>query len=260
MSVRLRSQRAAFTTNAATVRRWAMIFMTAGVAGRSLIQNALLNTSSVSMEELAAAMSADSTVTILVTAALICQIVETCAVPLFSFLLVEGFRKTSGFEKYLIRVCALALVSEIPYNFAMAGKLLDLGSRNPVFGLVICLVMLYLYRRFAGKGLKNLAMKALITVAAFLWCRMLRIDHGIFFVILVGVLWLVRDKDNMRAIYGFSGALICTMFTPYYIASCMSFLFLHLYVDEPVETNRKFNYAFYPVLLLVCGGAALFLA
>ncbi len=260
MSLRLRSQRPRKSTTAATIRKWAMIFMTAGILGNSLIGNALLSTHSVSEEELAAAMSADPVVSVLVTIALFCQVIETCAVPLFSFLLVEGFRKTSGFEKYLVRIGGLALISELPYNLAMSGKIFALGSRNPVFGLLICLVMLFFFSKYAEKGLKNLAMKALIIIAAFLWCVMLRIDHGIFFVILVAVLWFVREKENMRAIYGFSGALICTMFNMYYIASCMSFLFIHSYEDVKVESNKKLNYALYPVLLLVCGVVGLFLA
>ena len=143
MSMRLSARRPERHTDAAALRKWAMIFLTAGVIGQGLIQNRLLGMGSLSSTELLSNMQADSSVMTLVTIALFCQVLETCAVPLFSFLLVEGFLRTRSFEKYLIRVGAVALISELPYNLAYGGKILELSSRNPVFCLFICIVMLY---------------------------------------------------------------------------------------------------------------------
>ena len=147
----------------------------------------------------------------------------------------------------------MALISELPYNLAYSGKLLDLNSRNPVFGLFICLVMLFFYGRYVDKGVKNTALKAMITVAAFLWCLMLHIDQGICLVVMVAMLWFARSKSNVRAVLGFSSAMLCTIFDMYYIGSCLSFIMLHRYNEERGEQNEKLNYAFYPAALLVIG-------
>ena len=253
MSIRLASQRIPNGRDAASIRRWAMIFLAIGIIGQSVIQNGLLSMNSITGDQLVDAMVADSVVTGLVTAALVCKVVETCAAPLFAFLLVEGFRRTSSFEKYLVRVGGVAVVSEIPYNLAYGGKLLDFGSRNPVFGLCICLVMLFFFNRYADKGFKNTAMKALIFAAAFLWCKMLGIDQGVCLVILVGILWLARSKGDMRALYAFVGAMLCTIFSTYYMGCCLSCIMLHRYNEERGEQNWKLNYAFYPAALLVAG-------
>lgn len=259
MSIRLASRRIPQGRDAASIRKWAFFFLTVGTVGQCILQNRLLMLDQVTMEELAAAMDQSPLVYGLFTVALICMFMAPCAAPLFCFLLVEGFQRTSSYEKYLLRVGAAALITEIPYNLAMGGKLLDLGSRNPVFGMFICLIMLYFFNRYAEKGLMNLLMKALIAAAAFLWCRMLGIDQGSCLVILVGFLWMVRDKSNVRSMFAFCGAMVCTLFNMYYIGSCLSCIMLHRYNEERGEQNEKLNYAFYPVLLLVTGIAALFI-
>ena len=259
MSLRLSSRRLPQGRDCASLRKWGMVFLTAGVIGSGIIQNALMNMNSLTGDELLAAMEGNSTMMPLLTVALICKFVETCAAPLFALLLVEGFRRTSSFEKYLLRIGAVALVSEIPYNLAIGGKLFVLSTRNPVFGLFICLIMLFFYGRYADKCLKNTLIKLLISAAAFLWCAMLRIDHGICMVVMVGFLWMARDKSNSRAMFGFCAAMLCTVFNMYYIGCCLSCIMLHRYNDERGEQNVKFNYAFYPALLLIVGIAARFI-
>ena len=253
MSLRLSSRRTPRGTDAAAIRKWGMIFLTIGIIGQCILQNRLLNMNSVTGNELLGAMESAPMVMPLLTAALVCKIIETCAAPLFAFLLVEGFQRTRSFEKYLIRVGVVALISELPYNLAYSGKLFELSSRNPVFGLFICMVMLYFYTRYPDKGMKNFAMKALITLAAFLWCLMLHIDQGICLVIMTAILWYARARSNGRSVLGFCGAMFCTVFDMYYIGSGLACIMLHRYNEERGEQNEKLNYAFYPVVLLIVG-------
>ena len=259
MSMRLAARRIPQGRDAASIRKWAMIFLTVGIIGQGIIQNRLLHMNSVSGDELLAAMEHSPMVMPLLTAALVCKVVETCAAPLFAFLLVEGFQRTRSFEKYLLRVGAVAVISELPYNLAYGGKLFELSSRNPVFGLFICMVMLFFYARYEDKGLKNTAMKALITVAAFLWCLMLHIDQGICLVIMTAILWYARARSNGRSVLGFCGAMICTLFNMYYIGSGLACIMLHRYNEERGEQNEKLNYAFYPAVLLIVGIIGLFI-
>ena len=259
MSMRLAARRIPQGRDAASIRKWAMIFLTVGIIGQGIIQNRLLHMNSVSGDELLAAMEHSPMVMPLLTAALVCKVVETCAAPLFAFLLVEGFQRTRSFEKYLLRVGAVAVISELPYNLAYGGKLFELSSRNPVFGLFICMVMLFFYARYEDKGLKNTAMKALITVAAFLWCLMLHIDQGICLVIMTAILWYARARSNGRSVLGFCGAMFCTVFDMYYIGSGLACIMLHRYNEARGEQNEKLNYAFYPAVLLIVGIIGLFI-
>ena len=60
MSMRLSAQRAPRGTSAAGLRKWALIFLTAGVIGQGLIQNRLLNMDVISANELLEHMQANS--------------------------------------------------------------------------------------------------------------------------------------------------------------------------------------------------------
>lgn len=246
--------------NAAALRKWGIVFLALGIFGESILRNGLLSMDTVSMEELLAAMETDPVVMGLAAVALMLQFVETCAAPIFAFLLVEGFQRTSSFEKYLLRVAGVALASEIPYNLAYGGKLLVTASRNPAWSMVICLVMLFFMNRYSEKGIKYFAMKVLIFTAAILWCLMLHIDQGICIVVLVAILWYARSKSNVRAMFGFCGAMVCTLFNMFYIGACLSAILLHRYDEERGEQSAVFNHCAYPCILLLCGVAYRFLS
>ena len=88
---------------------------------------------------------------------------------------------------------------------------------------------------------------------------MLRIDEGTPLVILVAVLWALRNKPVYRNIGGCITAIACSLLSPYYVASPMAFLALHFYNGEKGEGNQLVNYLAYPVILLAIGLCAKFL-
>jgi len=245
-----------FSSN--VLRTWGMIFVAAGLIGRCVIQNQLLNMAETTNQQLLEAMQNSENVMILATVAIALQAVETCAAPVFCFLLAEGFQKTHNFKNYFLRVLGVALLSEIAYNFAFSGKLLEMSSRNPVFAMVLCLVVLYFYQRYAGKGIAGFAIKAAVTVAAVLWAGMLRIDSGVPCLILTTVLWACRKKPGYRIFVGCVVAVVCSALSPFYLASPMGFLAVHGYNGEKGADNKLINYLAYPVLLFVAGAVANF--
>ena len=257
MSENLRQDNTGLTSGA--LRTWGAIILALGIAGQAILQNRVLQMGSISGTELLKLMQESGDMMGAATLALVLQAVYACAAPIFAFLLVEGFCHTGNFARYFLRVLGVAIVSEIPYNLAMGGQFWVADSRNPVFALAICLVVLYLYKRFSGKTAGMVATRVLVTVAAFLWMGMLRIEEGQSLLILTVVIWAVRNKQNFRAIIGCTAAFACTLFSPFYIASPMSFLAIHFYNGEKGGDNKLVSYLSYPVLLLVFGLVAKFL-
>ena len=236
-----------------------LLFLTLGIAGRCLIQNRMLGMANTTSQQLLALLDQNPELMGAATTALVLQMIYCSAVPVFAFLLVEGFCHTGNFRNYLLRVLGVAVLSELPYNLAMGDSLLVTGSRNPVFALVISLTVLYFYRRYSEKTGRNLGIKALVTLAAVLWIGMLRIDDGLAVLLLTAVIWALRNKPNFRTLGSCGAAIACTLISPYYALSPMSFIAAHFYNEEQGEANRIPTYLAYPAILLAVAAAGKFL-
>ena len=237
-----------------SLRAWGMLFAVAGIVSRSILQNQMLGVGLRSMQELMELMQSSDTAMVVATIALVLQAMETVAVPIFVFLLFEGFQHTSDWKKYLLRVAGLAVLTEIPFDLAMNNSVLEFGSQNPVFGLALCLVLMYLWTRFAGKKL----MCVIMALAAVLWAVMLKIEHGIPMVLMICIIYIFRNKRMFMGFSGVAVAAMCTAFSPFYLIAPMGFLAIHFYNGEKGESSRLVNYLFYPVALLAIGLIAKF--
>ena len=240
--------------HAGNLRAWGMLFAIAGIISRSILQNRMLGVGLRSMQELMELMQTSESAMAIATVALVLQAVETVAVPIFVFLLAEGFIHTSDWKKYFARVAGLALLTEIPYDLAMNGKVLEFGTQNPVIGLVLCMVLLYLFERFSGKKL----LCVIMALAGLVWAMMLRVDHGIPMILMICVVRIFRNKRMFMGFSGMAAAALCTGISPFYLAAPMGFLAIHFYNGEQGNSSKLVNYLFYPVTLLVIGLVAKF--
>ncbi len=246
---RLRAQRPS-GLNRDGLKKWGMLFVLLGVFGRAVLQNRFLGMNEINADQLLAVMETVPEAMLLATFAIVMQFVETCAAPIFCFLLAEGFAHTSNVQKYITRVFLLAAVSEIPYNLALGTGFLDLSTRNPVFGLFVAQVVMYLYCSYPGLSLKNVFVKVLVFVAAVFWCSMLKIENGTCILLLTLTFWAFRNKPNFRNLAGGAAAMLCSLFSLFFMAAPMGMLVIHFYNGEAGKGSRKWNYAFYPALLL----------
>lgn len=217
-----------------------------------VIQNKILSVGQITNSQLLEVIQNRPGGMVYASLALIGQVLEICAVPVFAFLLAEGARYTTSYQKYLLRVAGLAAVCEIPYNLLMNGSVFVVGSLNPAFGAVMSLVMLYFFRTFRDKSASHMAIKAVAVLGAYLWSTFLGVPFGGTCVILTAVLWATRERQNLRLIAGCFAGIACAVFSPLYLLSPLAFLAIHFYSGEYGHQNRLIKYLSYPVILIVC--------
>lgn len=228
---------------------WGLIFLIAGTVSRGLIQNSMLHLGRITPSALLEAMQSDAVMSY-VTAALVLQALETCAVPIFAYLLVEGVQHTSDLPRYMLRVLGLAVLTEIPFNLATSGQIFELSSRNPVVGLALGIIMLFFYCRYPEKGFKQGFIRVLVTIGAIGWCAMLRVEYGVSLVLITAVLWAFRKKQMLGNFIAASVSLLCSLSSLLYIAAPMGFLIIHFCNGEREESSRALRYLLYPLILL----------
>lgn len=233
---------------------WGMLFVLAGMVGRSYLQNRVLQIGTLTGQQLLEVMSSSGAAMAAATASLVMQALETCAVPIFAFLLADGFQKTKSRRKMFLSLALTAVISELPYNLVMSGKLVDLTSRNPVVAMVIGMLVLYFFRRYEEKTMKNVLVKIAVSIAAALWCVMLNVTHGVALLVVTVVMWALRNKGQLRVLFGAVAATACSIMSLFYMVSAMGVLPVHLYREEEEQTeDGVMLYLAYPVLLLAVG-------
>lgn len=271
MNERLAPQRKPKGLDAQKLRWIALICIVVGIVARTILEQRILGIYDGQFNEMLEVLDSSDANLKIATAAIIMQLIQVCALPLFAFLLVEGVKYTSNFRNYFLRVLAVAVASEIPYDLAYQGKWLDLSVQNPALGLVVAMAMIFLFKSYAGKGVKSVFVNIVAVLFAMLWVLMLAVENGVAMVVIVAALWFTRKKKGIQV---FAGAMV-TCVVPSVISFmtfCMDtmvgtrlyaegeflrymmaplvFLLVHYYNEEPGDRKRIINYAAYPVLLL----------
>lgn len=227
---------------AATLKWYGCITMLFYAVSMSVIQNGMLHVSRFSNGELRQMWAANTDLMVLSSWAAVFQLLGGLAVPVFAFLLVEGFLHTKSFRRYLLRMLLFALVSEVPFDFAMGGKLLDWTQQNMLFTLVVGLIMLYGMKTFSASRVAQV----LIAIAAVFWCVLMKTQFGLCMILLAAVYYLLRDRKSKLWV----GGVISLM----YVTGPVSVFLLKRYNGQLGDLPNKYLfYCLYPLSLLILG-------
>ena len=235
------------------LKMFACIVMLIQTVGIAVIEKGLIHLDQYTQESLNQAISQDSRLMTLAGIGSIMQLIGGMAIPVFAFLLVEGFRNTSDYKKYLLTMIITALVSEIPYDLAICGKVWNLSSQNAMITMCICLIMLKCMELFSNSsGFAGSMVRILIMIAAIVWVSIFRAEYGLCMVLLVTVFYVFDTKNVLKTVLG---CIISLM----YVTGPIAFYGIWCYNGERKDRINKYvYYAFYPLHLLVLGVIAKF--
>lgn len=166
------------------------------------------------------------------------------AFPIFCFLIVEGFLHTRNAKKYAGRLFLFALVSELPFDFALKGSWFYPDKQNVYFTLLIGLLVIIGIARITQNGTKYLFLSVLPLLAGMYLARIIDTDYNYKGVFLIAVLYLLRYSRLYQCI---GGAISVTWELP----APLAFLPVYLYNGKRGLSMKYFFYWFYPVHLLV---------
>lgn len=216
-----------------------------------ILEKGILKLDAITTGELIAAMEASSRLTALVGVASVIRLLSGVIVPIFAFLLVEGFVHTGSYRNYLKTVAVTALISEPVYDYAMHGSFLEFSQQNPVFALTVGLAMLAILRMIVDHSGGARWIKCfLVVLCAVFWVVLLRVEYGLEIILLAAIFYCFRERTAVKVVLG----VLVSIMDP---LGPFAFCGLIYYNGERMLKLHKYVfYALYPLHLLVLGIAA----
>lgn len=158
------------------------------------------------------------------------------AFPIFAYFIVEGFLHTRDRKKYFGKLLLFAILSEMPFDFAIFGEV-HWQYQNVFFTLALAVLMLELLVRLPK--IYNLPVLAVCCVISW----HLKFDYMIAGPVLIAMLYLLRD----RRLAALAAGALTFIWEPW---SIVGFLLLLVYNGHRGKGLKYFFYLFYPIHLL----------
>lgn len=190
------------------------------------------------------------------------------AFPIYCFLLVQGFLHTRSVPRYALRLFLFALISEIPFDLAFNGTVLEWSYNNVFFTLLTGLITLWcirkVHQRLSPLPWTPAAKHILYALAAVAFTfsfgsladgPLLSSDYGAAGIVTIVLMYLLRDYPPVS--YGL-GVLVLTLLvendmTLFALVGILPILF---YRGQQGRPAKYLFYLFYPAHLLLLAGVA----
>lgn len=176
----------------------------------------------------------------------IMRIIGRISFPLFCFMLVEGFCHTHDKKKYIQRLAVFAVISEIPFDIAFKGKIVNIYSQNVMWTLLIGFIAMY----FIEKYYHIAAARIFIIITGMIVALLLNTDYNLWGVLIISILYLYRNNNAQKLIL-MSIALFAQGQMEAF--AVLSIPFILKYDENKVEKPmpKYISYIFYPAHLLM---------
>lgn len=197
------------------------------------------------------------------------------AYPIFAFMIVEGYFHTRSLKKYVGRLLVFAVLSEIPFNLALGGRLFYPIHQNVLWTFLISIGLIVLNEKAkkTGKLLGRIAVGAATVLLGYVVGIVTFVDFYHAGILTVLVFYFFRG----RKWWNYLGQLVCLWYINVEMLGGFSYVFelfgktqylsrqglalfalipIWLYRGKQGYHNRILQYtyyAFYPVHLLLLG-------
>ena len=179
------------------------------------------------------------------------DIVGRIAFPIFIFLLIEGFFKTTNRWKYLEMLLLFGVISEIPFDLFTTATFFEPNWNNIMFTLALVLVIVWCIDTLKEKmGMRWrivwYLISAVIVGAGCLSAMILGLDYEYHAVLIGYFLYIFYEKP----VWAIPFCYLSMYKEPW---ALLGFGLTLTYNGERGKQNKIVNYLFYPVHLLILG-------
>lgn len=172
------------------------------------------------------------------------RIVGRLAFPIFCYTLVEGFLHTRDVKKYLIRLGIFAIISEVPFDLAFMGEVLEIKHQNVFFTLFFGVVMMWMLTKT-----ESMVVRFAIAVGLTLVCRFLNTDYASTGLLMMFTLYMFRGNKKEQLIL--TGLAMLLMSGGIQLFSILALIPIAMHNHKLGPKMKMFFYLFYPAHLLV---------
>lgn len=187
------------------------------------------------------------------------------AFPIFAFLISEGIRHTKDIQKYMLRMVAFAIISEIPFNLMVNHTIIDLNHQNVLWTFLLALITINLNRQLKDLCSPTLYtfLSALVMIVGYHLGEQLHVDYGGEGVLTVYAFYYFKNFKLLQLLslfYIHTHMLssyripLFNFYVPIQSLALISLVFIWLYNNKQGIKNKPFQYfcyGFYPVHMLI---------
>ena len=195
--------------------------------------------------------------------------------PIYAFLLVEGYFHTSNLKKYVKRILLFAVISEIPFNLAMASSVVYPFHQNVLWSFLIALGLIHCNEKAKASEKRRIriAVGTFTILAGYLLGLITMVDYYHAGILMVLTFYFFHHRNwwdyvgqllclgyiNLELLGGFGYEVVLfgeTVFLTRQGLALLALIPIWLYKGKQGYHSKwwkYFCYAFYPVHLLILG-------
>ncbi len=177
------------------------------------------------------------------------RMIGRLAFPIFCFLIVEGCKHTHNMKAYMGRLLLFAVLSEIPYNLALEGRMIAAPGVNVFFTLFLGVATIYVLIKCENSW-QRIAVICIIVGAMELLG--IQFDYGAGGVILIVGLYYYGEK--LGTMLGVLLLVNVLLFGGIQTLAVLAILPISLYNGTRGFPMKHFFYVYYPFHFLVLWG------
>ncbi|MDR6939721.1 TraX family protein [Arcanobacterium hippocoleae] len=192
------------------------------------------------------------------TIAILAELISWAALPIVAFLTVLTIKHGASLPKMIGLSLSMSVLSEIPYDLVYSHTYFDFSRQNPLWALVVSLIVIYALRHFDNqKHVIRYFLTAVLLVAALLWLLLFNVGTrfsvaplGVVLGAFIGVFYLMWGMENrMMFSAGFMGAIL--FLTPAIGVAILHYRAPRFDTDAPIP--GWVNIFYYPTILWIAG-------